>query len=145
MLGHGAGEDRVDDAGFDDGDAVDGADLQDAVHLRQGEDQAAVGGVGAARQAGAGALRDDRDAQFGGGAQDVLDLFDGARQHDGGRGAGRAEARHVVRVGGRDIGVGEDRLGGQAVEQSVEEVAGHLVAGASIRLMITASHPPPSV
>ena len=35
----------------DDGDAVDRVDLQDPVHLRQGQHDAALGGVGAARQA----------------------------------------------------------------------------------------------
>ena len=85
--------------------------------------------LAAAGQAGAGALRDDRDAQLGGGAHDVLDLFDGARQHDDGRGARLAEARHVVGVRGRDVRVGEDRLGGQAAQQTVDEVAGRFVTG----------------
>ncbi|MGC0340379.1 hypothetical protein RKD20_005413 [Streptomyces sp. SLBN-8D4] len=123
---HRAGEGRVDDAGFDDGDAVDRADLQDPVHLRQGQHDAAVGGVGRARQARAGALGDDRDAQFGGDAHDVLDLFDRARQDDHGGGAGRAEARHVVGVGARDVRVGEHGVGGQSAEQAVHQVAGDL-------------------
>jgi hypothetical protein len=124
VFADGPGQGGVDDAGFDDGDAVDRVDLQDPVHPGQGEHDAAVGGVGCAGQAGAGALRDDRDAQGGGGAHHVLDLLDRTGQHDDGRRAGRAEARHVVGVGGRDVGVGEDRFGGQAAEQQVQEVAG---------------------
>ncbi len=124
MFADGPGQSGVDHAGLDDGDAVDRVDLQDPVHLRQGEHDAAVGGVRGAGQPGAGTLRDDRDAQGGGGAHHVLDLFGRTGQHDHGRGAGRAEARHVVGVGGRDVGVGEDRLGGEAAEQEVDQVAG---------------------
>ncbi len=124
-----AGESRVDHAGFDHGDPVDGADLQDAVHLGEGQHDAALGGVGAAGQAGAGPLRDDGDAQLGGRAHDVLDLFDGAREDNDGGGARRAEARHVVGVGGRDVGVGQDGLGRQAGQEPVGEVTGVLVAG----------------
>ncbi|MEY9488326.1 hypothetical protein RKD26_004120 [Streptomyces calvus] len=124
MFADGAGEGGVDDAGFDDGDPVDRVDLQDAVHLGQGEHDAAVAGVGGAGQTGAGALRDDGHAELGGGAHDVLDLFDRARQDDHRGAAGRAEARHVVGVGGGDVGVGEHRFGGQPAEQPVDERSG---------------------
>lgn len=131
MFLDGAGEDRVDDAGFGDGDAVDRVDLQDAVHLDQGEDEAAVDGVGGAGESGAGALRDDGDAEGGGGPHDVLHLFGGAGQHDGGGFAGLAEARHVVGVGGGDVGVGEDGFGGQALAEPVQECGGAGGAGGS--------------
>lgn len=106
-----AGQHRVDDARLHHGDPVDGADLQDAVHLGQGEHDAAVGGVGGARQARAGPLWDDRDAQGRGGAHDVLDLLDVAWERDDGRGARLAETRHVVGVGGGDVRVGDQGLG----------------------------------
>lgn len=128
MFADGPGQGGVDHAGLGDGDAVDRVDLQDPVHLRQGQHDAALGGVGGPGQSGAGALRDHGDAQGGGGAHHVLDLFDRTGQHDDGRGAGRAEARHVVGVGGRDVGVGEDCLGGEAAEQQVDEVARLFVA-----------------
>src|SRR5690606_40371145 len=44
VFADGAGEGGVDDAGIDDGDPVDGADPQDAVHPGQREHEAAVGG-----------------------------------------------------------------------------------------------------
>ena len=41
----------------------------------------------------------------GRGAHDVLDLLDGARQHDDGRDAGLAEARHVETKGLNSVGI----------------------------------------
>ncbi len=122
VFGDGAGEDGVDDAGLDDGDPLDRVDLEDAVHLDEREDDAAVGGVGRPGQPGAGPLRNDGDAQRGGGPHDVLHLLDGAGQDDDGGGAALAEARHVGGVGGGDVGVGEDRLGGESFAQQLGEI-----------------------
>ncbi len=64
-LGDGGLERGVDDAGLDDRDEVVAIDLDDPVHRREGDGQRALDPGRAARQAGAGAARDDRDAQLG--------------------------------------------------------------------------------
>ena len=56
---------RVDDPGLDDGDEVLAVDLEDPVHRRERDRQAALDPGRAAGQAGAGAARDDRDAMLG--------------------------------------------------------------------------------
>jgi hypothetical protein len=119
----GAGERGVDDARFDDGDAVGGVDLQDPVHAEQGEHDAAVRGVRRARQAGAGALRYDGDAQGGRRTHHVLHLFDGAGQHDGRGHAGFAEVGHVAGVGAGHVGVGEYGVLGEAVPEPLDQLA----------------------
>ncbi len=50
---------QVDDAGLDEGGAVCDVDLEDVVHARGGDDDAADGRDGAAAEPGAGAARDD--------------------------------------------------------------------------------------
>ncbi|MFC6514046.1 hypothetical protein ACFQFR_14725 [Streptomyces goshikiensis] len=60
----------------------------------------------------------------------MLDLFDGAGQDDGGRGAGGAEAGHVGGVGGGDLRVGQQGLGREPFEQArAEQVVGRGAGG----------------
>lgn len=142
---HGAGEGGVDDAGFHDGDPVDRVDLQDAVHLHQRQHDAAVGGVGGAGQAGAGALRDDRDTQLGRDPHDVLDLFDGTGQDDGG--GVPASQKLAMSFAYEAVMSGSIRTAsaGRPLSRRSTRLPVTSSRGASIRLMITASHSGPSV
>ena len=72
LLAHDRLEVVVDDARLDDADEVVGVDLDDLVHPRQVEDEAAVDGVRAAGQAGARAARHDRHAEVGADADRLL-------------------------------------------------------------------------
>ena len=104
--GDGGLEVVVDDARLDDDDLVVGVDLQDPVQAGDVEDQAAVGGVRAAGQSGAGAARDDRDVEVGAGGDCLGHLIarPGAedrhcQSHVGPRGLVMVEARDDVAVG----------------------------------------------
>ena len=110
LLAHERLEIVVDDAGLDDADEVVGVDLDDLVHPREVEDEAAVDGVRAAGQAGTRAPRDDRHAEVGADADRLLDLRLGARSQ---RRQGRADRRPlgVVRgQAGHDVAVGDEPL-----------------------------------
>ena len=65
---------QVDHARFDDGVAVAVIDLDDALHAGQGNDHAAADRQTAARQAGAGAARQERHAVGVAGLDDLNDL-----------------------------------------------------------------------
>lgn len=122
LFGDGPGQHGVDDARFDDRDPVDGADLQDPVHLHEGQHDAAVTGVGRAGEPGTRALRDDGRTEGGRGPHDVLDLLGGARQHHGGGGPGLAESGHVSGVRGHDVGVGDQSFGRKSGAQPFEQI-----------------------
>ena len=75
-------------------------DLEDAVHALEGEDDAAQRGHAAAREAGAGPARRDRDAALAREGHDRLDLGGAGRLHHGlGHGGVAALGRLVARVG----------------------------------------------
>ena len=99
LLAHERLEIVVDDAGLDDADEVVGVDLDDLVHPRQVEDEAAVDGVRAAGQAGARAPRDDRHAEVGADADRLLDLRLGARSQRRQRPSRPAPTRRRPRTG----------------------------------------------
>lgn len=122
LLGGGAGDHGVDDARFDDGDPVDRADLQDPVHLDEGQHDAAVDGVGCAGETGAGALWDDGRTEGRRRAHDVLDLLRGARQDDGGGGSGVAEAGRVLGVRGHHVRVADQGFGRESGAQAFEQI-----------------------
>ena len=99
----------VDDPRLDDRDEVLVVDLEDPVHRGEGDRQAALDPGGAARQAGPGAARHDRDAMLGGEPDELGDL--GRRRREG-DGAGQAG----VEVGGlvEPVALAVDRVGQQA-------------------------------
>ncbi len=73
---------RVDDARLDDNEAVGDVDLENAVHARQADDDAACSRQRAAAQAGACAAADEGNLVARAEANDGLDLFGGLRQND---------------------------------------------------------------
>ena len=80
----GGGRDvEVDDAGLDDGDAIDRIDLQDARQPVQRDDDAVDVRHGPAGQAGAAAARHERHPGVGAEPDDGDDLVARFRQHDG--------------------------------------------------------------
>ena len=89
----GGGRDvEVDDAGLDDGDAIDRIDLQDARQPVQRDDDAVDVRHGPAGQAGAAAAGHERHPGFRAEPDDGDDLVARLRQHDGaGTGAKRGE------------------------------------------------------
>ena len=82
FLGAGSAEVVVDDARFDDGEAFEGVDLLDGVHLVEGDDDTTVDGVGTAGQSGARAATDNGDASHDAGPNDGLHLLGGAWPDD---------------------------------------------------------------
>jgi hypothetical protein len=112
----------VEDAGLHHGELVGLADLEDPVHAAHRQHDLARGGRRAAREAGAGAARDDggaggaRDAQ---GRDDVLHLgrADDRDRPRGAAVAGPVGARVVEGggVGGDDVAEGPDELGADGV------------------------------
>ena len=88
--------------GLDDRDEVLAVDLEDPVHRREGDRQAALDAGRAAGQPGPGAARDDRDAELGGEPDELGDLGGRRREGDGARQARRAGRRS--RRGGRTRG-----------------------------------------
>ena len=149
VLGAGRPQPVVDDARLDDGEALDGVDLEDPVHGVERDDDAAGHRVRAAGEAGAGAAGDDRDAVRGAephGGGDVLGAHrphDRRRDHVGGplglvvtvprpglltgEHLG-AEQLHQVLA---DLGVGQPRGGGRvrcrAGAEALGEGDGHVV------------------
>lgn len=82
MGGAGVLQREIDDAGLQDGDAVARVDLDDSVHLREGDDDAALDGDCAASEAGAGAAGDDGDAVGVGEDDSGGDLIGGGGEDD---------------------------------------------------------------
>ena len=83
-------------ARLDDGDEVLPVDLEDLVHRGEGDRQPALDAGRAARQAGAGPARDDRDAQLGGDPHELGDVarsWSGRRRPAAGRRGGTASRR----------------------------------------------------
>jgi hypothetical protein len=99
----------VDDAGFDDGDAIVRVDAQDAVHALEAGDDAAARGHARAGGVGAAAARDERQAMRAARTHERDDLFMRRREHD--RVGHRLAARVVVAVGQAVAGVGAERVG----------------------------------
>ncbi len=78
----------VQDAGLDHREQVIGPHLEDAVHAAHRQGDLAGPGVGAARQSGAGAARDDGRAGRARDAERLLHVGDGCGVHDRQRAAG---------------------------------------------------------
>lgn len=123
MLGDGRLQVVVDDAGLYDGEQVLGVDLQDAVHPREVEDQAAVGGVRAAREPGSGTAGHDGYGQRGTGAHHLLH-FAGVRHPDRReRPAHGRPFRFVVAEPGQHVAVLDQGEARQRLGQVVQELA----------------------
>ena len=107
------GEVEVDDAGLHPRDPVLDVDLQDAVHLGEGDHDGQAQGDGPAGQAGAGAAGHDGTAVGDGDAGHGLDLGGGHREAHR---AGRPTAEHggVVAQQGALGAVVADPVGGRA-------------------------------
>ncbi len=103
MLGDGPAHVQVDDARLYDGDAVLRVHLQDAVHARGDDDDAAVVRDGAAGEAGAGAAGGDGHPMSAGNAHHF---------------------RHLVGVIGEDDGLGQAALDGCVVLVDDEVLGG---------------------
>jgi hypothetical protein len=97
---------RVDHAGLDDRDAVDLVDLEDPVHPRDAEDDAARQRDGAAGEPAPHRARRDRDAARGRDAVDGTHLGGRRGQHDERRDA--LVERPVEAVRDQVLGLGED-------------------------------------
>lgn len=141
VLGGGVVQALGDHAGLAAHEPVGGVDLEDAVHPGGAQDDAAVDRVRGARETGAGALRDNGDAELVRGAHDVPDLLGGAREGDDGGGTGLGERRRVAGMRGEGLGVGVQDVGvvGEEGAQAGQEgVSGDMwgllvVVGAGIR------------
>ena len=98
----------IDDARLDDGIPIRGGDLDDLVHLRQAENQAALHRDGAPAEVGAGPSRGNRNFSVG---SDRHDLSDFGRclwkHHCAGKAFGHISIERVRRQG--------DRVGLEAV------------------------------
>jgi hypothetical protein len=109
------------DARFDPRVAIGEVDLQDAVHLRQTEDDRVLLRDRAARQRSAGAARHDIDAGVAAEPHDARDLVGRARQRD--------RERHAA-IGGQRVGlegappgeVGDQAVGGQDRREAGEDL-----------------------
>ena len=114
-----AAEVRVDDAGLDGRGEVGVVDGEDRGHPLERDDEAAVDRVGAARQPGAGAARDDRHAVARRRAHRGLDLARRPRPHErGGHPDLEQPGRRVVApVGLQHVRVGLDGTGAAQVVQ----------------------------
>ena len=100
----------VDDAGLHDGELVVHRDLEHAVHGERGEHDLARPRDGPAREARAGAARDDGRAGLGGDAQRRPHVVDRARPHDRERG-GVGDVAGLVLACRLEVGVvGRDRV-----------------------------------
>ena len=99
MLVHAPLEVLVNHAGLHHGQAVGQVDLQHLVHERQFDDHTAVGGDGAAADAGAGAARHVRHAMIPAPHDQARDLLGRRRQHHRQQ-LGAAKHRGVVAVHG---------------------------------------------
>ena len=73
---------QIDDAGINDGVAVTVVDLMNALHSRQRDHDAAAYGQAAARQARAGATRQERDVELVAPLDDLHDLLGRGREDD---------------------------------------------------------------
>ena len=79
----GASDVEIDDAGLDDGALIFEVELEDAVHAREDEHEAAGAGEGAAGEAGAGAAAEDRDVKLVGDFYDFGDFAGGGGKDHG--------------------------------------------------------------
>ncbi len=76
------GQPQIDHARLDHGVTVAVVYFEDALHARQGDDDAAADGQATARQAGAGAARQERHIQFVACAHNADDLLGGGGEDD---------------------------------------------------------------
>ena len=105
--------------------------VDDLVHLREVEDEAAVDGVGSAREAGAGAASDDGDAQLRAHRDSVLDLgFRARSQADGSTADGRPLG-FVVREAREHVLVDDEPVAWNPASEGLEE---YVQAEALVRL-----------
>ncbi|CAB4915616.1 unannotated protein [freshwater metagenome] len=129
VLGHRGAQVVVDDPGLDDGQPLQGVDLEHPVHPLERHDDAALERVRPAGQPGAGTAGDDRDAVAQARAHHVDDVGGaGGADHRGGptvrgpRGLVAAHGRH-------DVGVGQHGTGRQPGRELVGERGARDVGG----------------
>ncbi len=109
LLGDSPAQVVVDDAGLDHGDLVGRVDRLDGGHQLGGEDDAAVDGVGPARQPGPRSPGDERRAGGGAGRHHLGHLGGGPGPHHGDGLPERRPLRFVVHEAAHDVGIGDDR------------------------------------
>ena len=81
-MGDGERKIGVHDTGLDDGELVFDVDFEDAIHAREGDDDAAIAGERASGEAGAGAASNDGSFVAFGELDDLHDVGGAAREND---------------------------------------------------------------
>ena len=121
FVGDGLLELRVEDPRLDDRDEVVVIDLEDSIHLREGDRQGAFDPCRTPAQARAGASRDDRNAMLAGEAHELGNLRGLGRERNGERQSGLLIRGLIVAIRLAVDGIRQDPQVGNALRDGVQE------------------------